>query len=102
LLPHQKHPAHYHVKKEETFQVLYGDVTINIAGEDKEYKPGDIVVIERGVKHSFRTHHGAVFEEVSTTHFVGDSYYDDPAITANKSRKTEMTFWSDWLTKPVK
>lgn len=102
LLPQQKHPTHYHVKKEETFQVLYGDVTINIAGEEKEYKPGDIVVIERGVKHSFRTQNGAVFEEVSTTHFVGDSYYDDPAITANQNRKTEMTFWSDWLTKPVK
>lgn len=102
LLPGQKHPSHYHVKKEETFQVLYGDVMIDIAGEEKEYKPGDIVVIERNVKHSFRSKGGAVFEEVSTTHFVGDSYYDDPKILANKNRKTAMTFWADWLTKPVR
>lgn len=102
LLPGQKHPSHYHVKKEETFQVLYGDVTIDIAGVENQYRPGDIVVIERNVKHSFRSKGGAVFEEVSTTHFVGDSFYDDQAITANKNRKTEMTFWSDWLTKPVK
>jgi sialic acid synthase SpsE/mannose-6-phosphate isomerase-like protein (cupin superfamily) len=100
LLPGQKHPVHYHIKKEETFQILYGDVTIEIAGETKEYKPGDIVVVERGVKHSFRSRSGAVFEEVSTTHFVGDSIYDEPEITANKNRKTEMTFWSDWLNKP--
>lgn len=102
LLPGQKHPSHYHVKKEETFQVLYGDLAINIDGTEREYKPGEIVVIERGVKHSFRTKSGAVFEEVSTTHYADDSYYDDPAVTANKKRKTEMTFWSDWLTKPVK
>ena len=102
LLPNQKHPTHYHVKKEETFQVLYGRVIINIDGEEKEYKPGDIAVIERGVKHSFSTKGGAVFEEVSTTHFRDDSYYDDPLIAANKNRKTEMTFWSDWLTKAVK
>jgi N-acetylneuraminate synthase len=101
LLPGQKHPSHAHVKKEETFQVLYGDVAITIAGTEKEYRPGDMVVIERNVPHSFRSQGGAVFEEVSTTHFIGDSYYEDPAVMANKDRKTEMTFWSDWLTKPV-
>lgn len=102
MIPGQKHPSHYHVKKEETFQVLYGEVIINIHGNEKVYKPGDIVVVERGEKHSFSTMSGAVFEEVSTTHFVGDSYYDDQSIIANKNRKTEMTFWSDWLTKPIK
>jgi len=102
LLPGQRHPSHFHVKKEETFQVLYGDVTIALEGVEKAYRPGDMAVIERNVKHSFRSQGGAVFEEVSTTHFKGDSYYDDPAVTANTNRKTEMTFWSDWLTKPVK
>ena len=101
VLPGQSHPVHYHIKKEETFNVLYGSLIININGEEKEYKPGDIVTIERGVKHSFRSNTGAIFEEISTTAFPEDSYYEDESIRKNKSRKTHMTFWQDWLFKPV-
>jgi len=101
VLPGQMHPVHYHIKKEETFNVLYGNLIININGEEKEYKPGDIVTIERGVRHSFRSPTGAIFEEISTTSFPEDSYYDDERIRENKSRKTHMTFWQDWLFKPV-
>ena len=101
MLPGQKHPIHYHKKKEETFHVLYGDVTINLKGIEEEHKPGDIIVVERGVKHSFSSKSGAVFEEISTTHYINDSYYDDAQIIKNKNRKTEMTFWSDWLVKPI-
>ncbi len=101
MLPGQKHPIHYHKKKEETFHVLYGDVTINLKGMEKEYKAGEIIVVERGDKHSFSSKNGAVFEEVSTTHYINDSFYDDEQIINNKNRKTEMTFWSDWLVKPL-
>lgn len=101
LLPGQKHPVHYHEKKEETFHVLYGDATINLEGSEKEYKAGELVVVERGVKHSFSSKSGAIFEEISTTHYKNDSFYDDKKITENKNRKTEMTFWSDWLIKPI-
>jgi sialic acid synthase SpsE/quercetin dioxygenase-like cupin family protein len=101
MLPGQKHPIHYHKKKEETFHVLYGDVTINLKGMEKEYKAGEIIVVERGDKHSFSSKNGAVFEEVSTTHYINDSFYDDEQIVKNKNRKTEMTFWSDWLVKPI-
>ena len=101
MLPGQENPTHHHVKKEETFQVLHGSLTIVTDGVPKEYHHGEIVVMERGRKHSFRSEHGAVFEEVSTTHYKNDSFYDDPKIMENKDRKTEMTFWSDWLTKPL-
>jgi len=101
MLPEQKHPIHYHKKKEETFHVFYGDVTINLKGIEKEYNPGDIIVVERGAKHSFSSKSGAVFEEVSTTHYINDSYYDDAQIIKNKNRKTGMTFWSDWLVKSI-
>ena len=101
MLPGQKHPIHYHKKKEETFHVLYGDVSINLKDMEKEYTAGDIIVVERGVEHSFSSKSGAVFEEVSTTHYINDSYYDDEQIIKNKNRKTEMTFWSDWLVKPI-
>lgn len=101
MLPEQGHPIHYHKKKEETFHILYGDICLNLNGIENEYKSGDMIIIERGMKHSFNSKNGAVFEEISTTHFAEDSYYDDEKIIKNKNRKTEMTFWSDWLIKPI-
>ncbi|MBI4351700.1 MAG: N-acetylneuraminate synthase family protein [Elusimicrobia bacterium] len=102
MTPGQENPVHHHKKKEETFQVLYGTLTIAIDGAEKDYRHGEIIVVERGVRHSFRSAGGAVFEEVSTTHYKDDSFYEDPAIMNNKDRKTGLTFWSDWLTKPIK
>lgn len=101
LLPGQSHPSHYHHKKEETFNFLYGDVNLVLNGNAKDYKPGEMVIIERGAQHSFSSKNGAIFEEISTTHFLDDSYYADQKILENKNRKTEMTFWSDWLVKPL-
>ena len=93
-VPGQEHPEHYHEKKEETFHILYGEVYIRINGEEKLYKPGDVVVIEKGTKHSFRTDKGVVFEEISTTHFPNDSFYTDPNIyTEPELRKTKMKNW---------
>ncbi len=102
MLPGQENPTHHHKKKEETFQILYGSLHIKLEGQERDYKAGEIVVVEREQRHSFRSEHGAVFEEVSTTHYKDDSFYDDKTIMENKDRKTEMTFWSDWLTKPLK
>jgi len=101
LLPGQSHPVHYHAKKEETFNILYGSLIINISGQEKEYKPGEIVTIERGIKHSFSSRKGTVFEEISTTSLAEDSFYEDQQIEKNKDRKTYMTFWQDWLYKPI-
>ena len=39
-----------------------------------------------------------MFEEVSTTHYKDDSFYEDEKIMENRERKTELTFWTDWLT----
>lgn len=102
LLPGQQHPVHYHIKKEETFHVLYGDVTINLGGNEKDCKAGGLIVVERGMKHSFSSKNGVIFEEISTTHYKDDSFYEDDEILKNKNRKTEMTFWSDWLYKNIK
>jgi sialic acid synthase SpsE/quercetin dioxygenase-like cupin family protein len=101
LLPEQKHPVHHHKKKEETFNVLYGDVTIALDGKEKEYRAGDMIIVQRGVKHSFSSKSGGIFEEISTTHYKDDSFYEDAKILENKNRKTEMTFWSEWLYKPI-
>jgi sialic acid synthase SpsE/mannose-6-phosphate isomerase-like protein (cupin superfamily) len=101
LFPGQENPSHHHVKKEETFHILYGSLIINIDGKEKEYNEGEMIVIERGVKHSFSSKSGCVFEEISTTHYKDDSFYGDEKIMNNKDRKTQLTFWSDWLLKDI-
>ncbi len=99
LLGGQLNPTHAHKIKEETFHVLYGDVELELDGVQKTYSAGDIIVVERNKKHNFASEHGAVLEEISTTHHKGDSYYDDPEISEPNERKTYMTFHADWLTE---
>lgn len=102
MLPGQRHPAHFHKRKEETFQILSGELILDLGHGEKVYRPGDIVLVEKGVKHSFRSENGTIFEEISSTHYPDDSYYDDQEILKNKNRKTEMTFWTDWLYEPLR
>lgn len=93
LLPGQSHPEQFHKRKEETFHVLYGEIVLELDGEPRVCSPGDVVTVTPGVRHAFRSAGGAVIEEISTTHFKDDSYYVDAAITANKQRKTFLTYW---------
>ncbi|SHM79934.1 N-acetylneuraminate synthase [Anaerosporobacter mobilis DSM 15930] len=95
VLPGQKHPIHAHKVKEETFQLLYGDLLVNIEGKERYMKPGDIQTVLRGEKHSFTSTKGAIFEEVSTTHVKSDSYYEDPRISKLDpiERKTILRRW---------
>lgn len=101
LLPGQKHPAHHHLKKEETFQVLYGEMEIVIGKENKLLKTGDMLTVERGVNHNFFTKKGVIFEEISTTNYKDDSFYEDAQVTSDKDRKTELTFRLDWLREQI-
>jgi len=93
VFPKQKHPPHTHKQKEETFHVLYGNVVFELDGVKQEADAGDIVVVERGVKHSFHSENGVIFEEISTTHYKNDSFYEDEEIAKNKNRKTALTYW---------
>ena len=95
VLPGQKHPMHMHKIKEETFQLLYGDLEIVLDGEEKELKAGDVQTVLRGQKHAFTSRNGAIFEEISTTHIRNDSYYDDPKISKldPMERKTILRKW---------
>lgn len=99
LLPGQKHPVHYHLKKEEAFHILFGDMKMTLNDEERYYSAGDIVVVERGVKHSFSSKGGVIFEEISTTHYPDDSFYEDELIKQNQNRKTPIILWTDWLLK---
>lgn len=95
MLPGQSHPLHRHQRKEETFQLLWGDLEITLDDEIRELEPGDLVLVERNVWHSFRSINGAIFEEVSTKHHRGDSDYKDEkiAVLDPMQRKTVLTDW---------
>ncbi len=95
VLPGQQHPVHFHKVKEETFQLLYGDLECVVDGEAAQMQPGDTQTVLRNSKHSFSSRGGAVFEEISTTHVKGDSYYDDPEIAKLDlmARKTIIKEW---------
>ncbi|HPZ06755.1 MAG TPA: N-acetylneuraminate synthase family protein [Candidatus Eremiobacteraeota bacterium] len=97
LLPGQKHPGHFHKLKEETFNVIYGDLSIDLGGNIKTYGRGDMILVERNMPHSFTTDKGVVFEEISTTHYLDDSFYDDVKIMENRDRKTEVYLTKDIL-----
>jgi len=99
LLPGQRHPIHRHQRKEETFNVLSGELLLNLAGVDSTIHAGDMVTVERGVEHAFGSNTGAIFEELSTTHYSDDSFYAEASINTNRQRKTQLIFRADWLTQ---
>ena len=80
----QHHPCHHHIKKEEAFELLFGDCSLILNGKEIQLKKGSPVLINRGVKHSFYSREGCVIEEISTTHYPNDSVYEDPVINSYK------------------
>jgi len=80
MFPRQKHPEHYHIRKEETFELVSGDCNLYIKGVKKSLKLGKPFLISRGSEHRFETTAGCIIEEISTTHYSGDSVYSDPGI----------------------
>jgi N-acetylneuraminate synthase len=93
MLPGQDHPEQYHNQKEETFVVLHGRMTLWLDGAEREVGPGDVITVGRGVRHRFKAITGVVFEEISSTHIVDDSFYTDPSIAKNTQRKTFLAHW---------
>jgi len=94
-LPGQNHPMHFHKLKEETFQLLHGDLTVSVDGNIRILAPGEILLVMPGVWHSFWSKNGCVVEEISTTHFNNDSVYKDPKINKlqRHERKTVVDHW---------
>jgi len=95
MLPGQNHPKHYHKRKEETFQLLWGDLTVKLEDREIKVRPGDKVLVKRMDPHSFFSINGAIFEEISTTSYKEDSFYEDDRISILDSmhRKTLIEDW---------
>jgi quercetin dioxygenase-like cupin family protein len=89
MQPKQKHPSHTHLKKEETFHVLFGDFKVELDGVVHNLNAGDLLTVGRGQRHAFETSNGVIFEEISTTHYKNDSFYDDSTIMDFNDRKIE-------------
>jgi len=95
VLPGQKHPIHYHKRKEETFQVLSGVFECEIDGHRRTLHPGETSLVQPGVWHRFWSNTGCIVEEVSTTHYNDDSIYNDRRINEmpRNKRKTVVEHW---------
>ncbi len=93
LLPGQKHPTQFHKIKEETFNLLHGDLKLSLNGKIIICNPGDVITIKPGDHHEFSSKYGCIVEEISTTHYKNDSFYIDKKIMKNQSRKTHLSFW---------
>ena len=96
LLPNQQHPEHYHKIKTETFLVIEGVLELNIDGKPVTLRKNETYTIKPGVKHSFTTQTGVIFEEIATSITnVPDSFYSDPDIQA-KSDTQRKTLFTDY------
>jgi sialic acid synthase SpsE/mannose-6-phosphate isomerase-like protein (cupin superfamily) len=93
VLAGQRHPEQWHELKDETYHILYGDVTVDLDGKRSTHKANDVITISHGVRHSFWTAHGAIIEEVSSSYSMDDSFYTDERIKSNPNRKTFVTYW---------
>jgi sialic acid synthase SpsE/mannose-6-phosphate isomerase-like protein (cupin superfamily) len=94
-LPGQYNPVHYHKRKDESFQILWGILHIEIEGKKRILYPGDTLWVPRGIWHGFGTETGVIFEEISTTSLSDDSFYIDREIAAlpREERKTHLHNW---------
>ena len=91
MFPGQVYTIHYHTAKEETLQILYGEVMEHVG--KRLLKLGEIFTIERKQYHCFSVSSdsdGAIIEEISTTYVPNDSHWCDKSINGNKSRKTRL------------
>ncbi|MFN3152558.1 N-acetylneuraminate synthase family protein [Bremerella sp.] len=103
-LPGQRHPAHYHKAKEETFVVLHGKLELVVEGRHYTLYPGDMQLVQQGVWHEFWTDTGVIFEEISSKHGLCDSFYEDKSINSMDadSRKTRVNQWGRYQLLPAK
>ena len=61
--PGKNVPDHAHEQTEQVMAIVEGSVTITVAGETRDVETGDVIVINRGVRHSLYSEHGVTFFE---------------------------------------
>lgn len=56
-------PRHTHEHTEQVMLILDGEVTMTIADETRTLRPGDVVVVNRGIEHELHSDSGVTFIE---------------------------------------
>lgn len=96
MFPNQKHPLHFHKRKEETFHILSGELISTLDKKKHKLLPGDLLDVKPGAWHEFYAgNNGCIFEEISSTSYKNDSFYQDQKIQSLKreQRKTTLKSW---------
>ena len=91
--PNQRMSLQYHKNKEETFHVLWGEGSLVVNDKPYSLHAGVVHTILPNQRHYFDSKSGIIIEEISSTHFVDDSFYTDKKIIKNKDRKTLLSHW---------
>ncbi|MCK5735257.1 MAG: cupin domain-containing protein [Spirochaetaceae bacterium] len=71
----QSCPVHHHLKKLETFFILFGTVKMQYEGVERIMKPGDVLKVEREKDHGFTGVGPALLLEVSQPSILDDNYF---------------------------
>jgi quercetin dioxygenase-like cupin family protein len=61
--PGKQVPDHAHEHTEQVMAIIDGAATVTVAGETRDVKAGDVIVINRGVRHSVFSESGLSFFE---------------------------------------
>jgi quercetin dioxygenase-like cupin family protein len=61
--PGKQVPDHNHEHTEQVMAIIAGEVRITVAGETRDVRAGDVIVINRGVQHSLYSENGVTFFE---------------------------------------
>lgn len=61
--PGKQVPDHDHQHTEQVMAIVDGAVTVTVEGETRDVKAGDVIVINRGVRHSLYSEQGVTFFE---------------------------------------
>jgi quercetin dioxygenase-like cupin family protein len=61
--PGTRVPDHEHQHTEQVMAIVDGEVTVTVDDETRDVKAGDVIVINRGVRHSLYAEAGVTFFE---------------------------------------
>ena len=61
--PGKQVPDHTHEQTEQVMVIVDGAVTVEVAGERRDVTAGDVIVINKGVRHSLYSENGVTFFE---------------------------------------
>ena len=61
--PGKQVPDHNHEHTEQVMAIVEGEVRVTVEGKTRDVKAGDVIVINRGVRHSLYSENGVTFFE---------------------------------------